>query len=209
VTVLILLLGLSLVLGTTVFRDDVARAAPALMEVLVVNDTRNPVPVHEQGTADVNVTNGSLGVEVTNLPLGVHLTNVPLPVREAGETPVQRQLQLDFDGNQIASDTYSVPADKRLRIELVTYDQYGSNHVQKFLVTTKVDGQQVIHSMNVSRFSTSHDAVTERVLIYADPGTTVKFQVALGNFSNQECPGFYELVPNCNGSFSGVLIDAP
>jgi hypothetical protein len=179
VTVLILLLGLSLVLGTTVFRDDVARAAPALMEVLVVNDTRNPVPVHEQGTADVNVTNGSLGVEVTNLPLGVHLTNVPLPVREAGETPVQRQLQLDFDG------------------------------VQKFLVTTKVDGQQVIHSMNVSRFSTSHDAVTERVLIYADPGTTVKFQVALGNFSNQECPGFYELVPNCNGSFSGVLIDAP
>jgi hypothetical protein len=194
-------LGLSLVLGTTVFREQVARAAPAIAQVFVVNDTRNPVPVHEQGTADVNVT---------NLPLGVHLTNVPLAVTAVGETPIQRQLQLEWSGNQIASDTYIVPADKRLRIELVTFDQYSTtlHRLNKFLVTTSVDGQKVIHSLKSSR-AYAVDVVTEPVLIYADPGSTVEFEVVLSSSTGQDCPGSYTYVPNCNGSFSGVLIDVP
>jgi hypothetical protein len=199
--VLALFLGLSLVLGTPVLREHVAKAAPAIMQVFVVNDTRNPVPVHEQGTADVNVT---------NVPLGVHLTNVPLAVRVTGETPVQRQLQLDFGGNQIASDTYIVPANKRLRIELVTYDQFDSLlELNKFLVTTTVDSQKVIHSLKISRLDSSVDAVTEPVLIYADPGTKVEFEVVLSGLSSKKCPGSFTFVPNCSGSFSGVLIDVP
>jgi hypothetical protein len=53
------------------------------------------------------------------------------------------------------------------------------------------------------------DAVTEPVLIYADPGTMVEFEVALSGSSSKKCPGSFTFVPNCSGSFSGVLIDVP
>jgi len=62
------------VLGGTVFRQPVADAA-SLLNVFVTNDSSHPVPVreqntdasgnikvHEQGTANVNVTNSSLPV---------------------------------------------------------------------------------------------------------------------------------------------------
>jgi hypothetical protein len=69
----ILLVGL--VLGSTVFRAQVAHAASSVLNVFVTNDTSHAVPVrdqntdangdikvHEQGTANVNVTNSSLSV---------------------------------------------------------------------------------------------------------------------------------------------------
>jgi hypothetical protein len=65
----------STVLGATVLREPLAWAAAPIASVLVTNDESNPVPVreqnldpdghikvHEQGTADVHVTNGSLRV---------------------------------------------------------------------------------------------------------------------------------------------------
>jgi hypothetical protein len=190
--ILALLLGLSLVLGTTVFREQVARAAPAILQVFVVNDTRHPVPVHEQGIADVNVT------------------NTPLAVRESGETPIQRELQFDFDLAEKASDTYTVPADKRLRIELVTYDQTDPSRLSKFLVTTTVDNQEVTHSLKSTRhdpfMGLMKDMVTEPVRICADPGTIVEFTVLLSDLTTKSCPGVFM---GCNGSFSGVLIDVP
>jgi hypothetical protein len=70
----LLVLG-STVLGATVLQEQLAWAAPPLPSVFVANDAANPVPtrelnvdadrnikVHEQGTADVNVTNTSLPV---------------------------------------------------------------------------------------------------------------------------------------------------
>jgi hypothetical protein len=45
----------SLVLGSTVFRGDVASAASAILQVFVTNDAANPVPVKQQGATDVNV----------------------------------------------------------------------------------------------------------------------------------------------------------
>ena len=57
----LLLLG-GLLLGGTVFSSQVASAAQAILQVNVVNPTTSPVPVHEQGTASVNVTNESLAV---------------------------------------------------------------------------------------------------------------------------------------------------
>ena len=70
----LLVLG-STVLGATVLREPLAWAAPPMPSVFVANDESNPVPdreqnldadgnikVHEQGTADVNVTNTSLPV---------------------------------------------------------------------------------------------------------------------------------------------------
>jgi len=66
---------LSLVLGGTVFRTQAASAASAVLSVFVTNDSSHPVPVreqntdangnikvHEQGTANVNVTNSSVPV---------------------------------------------------------------------------------------------------------------------------------------------------
>ncbi len=63
----------SLVLGATVFSEPIASAAQAILPVLVTNDASQPVPaqevntdadhnikVHEQGTANVNVTGGTV-----------------------------------------------------------------------------------------------------------------------------------------------------
>jgi hypothetical protein len=70
-----LLVLASTILGATVLREPLAWAAPPMPSVFVVNDESSPVPareqnldadgnikVHEQGTADVNVTNASLSV---------------------------------------------------------------------------------------------------------------------------------------------------
>ena len=57
----LLLLG-SAVLGATVLREPIARAATPFTNVIVGNDSSHPVPVHEQATADVNVTNSSLPI---------------------------------------------------------------------------------------------------------------------------------------------------
>jgi hypothetical protein len=51
----LLLVFLSVVLGATVFRENVAQAASTL-NVVVRNDAANPVPVRQQGTVDVNMT---------------------------------------------------------------------------------------------------------------------------------------------------------
>jgi hypothetical protein len=45
----------SFVLGSTVFRGEVASAASAILQVFVTNDSANPVPVKQQGATDVNV----------------------------------------------------------------------------------------------------------------------------------------------------------
>lgn len=58
-----MLLAVAIVLGGTVFRAQVADAA-AILQVRVVNTPADPVPVDQLGTADVNVTNGSLDVSV-------------------------------------------------------------------------------------------------------------------------------------------------
>jgi hypothetical protein len=107
-----------MVLGATVFREQVAQAAMAVLKVQVVNPTTSPVPVHEQGTANVNVTNpnsspvpvapqGTQNVTVTNpnsspvpvAPQGtqnVNVTNGSLAVGPPAPVPSGGQrLQVD------------------------------------------------------------------------------------------------------------------
>jgi hypothetical protein len=99
-------LGLVLVgvvLGATVFRSDIAQATGLSQSVTVDNTTTNPVPVreqnldgngnikvHEQGTANVNVTNSTLQVVQS-----VEAVSVTL----------------------FAGDSYTVPTGKRLVIQ--------------------------------------------------------------------------------------------
>jgi hypothetical protein len=61
----LLLIGVGVVLGTTVFRADIAQATGLAQSVTVANTAANPVPVnvtntsvpvHEQGTANVNLS---------------------------------------------------------------------------------------------------------------------------------------------------------
>jgi hypothetical protein len=72
VPALLLVLG-SVVLGATVFPTPLATAAGGIPSMFVANDNQHPLPVeernvdaagnikvHEQGTADVNVTNATL-----------------------------------------------------------------------------------------------------------------------------------------------------
>ncbi len=58
----VFVLVLSAVLGATVLREPIAYAASPFQNVVVTNTAANPVPVHEQGTANVNVTNETLSV---------------------------------------------------------------------------------------------------------------------------------------------------
>jgi hypothetical protein len=63
-TAAVLLLVGGMLIGGMVFRAPLADAAQAVLQVNVVNPTTSPVPVRQQGPADVNVTNGSLAVTV-------------------------------------------------------------------------------------------------------------------------------------------------
>lgn len=56
----VLLVLLSVVLGATVLREPLASAKTLAQSVVVSNMPDQPVPVHEQGTANVNVANTSL-----------------------------------------------------------------------------------------------------------------------------------------------------
>jgi hypothetical protein len=61
--IVLALVGASMVLGATVFREQVAWAAQAVdAKIIGPVDSNGNVMVHEQGTADVNVTNGTLSV---------------------------------------------------------------------------------------------------------------------------------------------------
>ena len=77
------LVGGSLLLGATVLREPIAYAAQSVSATIIGPlDTNGNVRVHEQGTADVNVTNTDLAVHGT---VGV---SAPDPIssgaREAG-----------------------------------------------------------------------------------------------------------------------------
>ena len=77
------LVGGSLLLGGTVLREPIAYAAQSVSATIVGPlDANGNVAVHEQGTADVNVTNTDLGVH------GTVSVSTPSPIssgaREAG-----------------------------------------------------------------------------------------------------------------------------
>jgi hypothetical protein len=125
---IMLLVISALVLGGTVFRQQVADAS-ALLNVFVTNDSSHPVPVkeqnvdangnikvHEQGTADVRVTNSSLtiapaapitgggsdflvGGSGTILPFSPPVTASALSIHLSSEI---ESLTLTFQGNVVA-----------------------------------------------------------------------------------------------------------
>jgi hypothetical protein len=202
--VVVLFVLTSVVLGATVFREQVGSAAPGIQDVFVTNSTREPVPVHEQGTADVNVANQTLAVHEQGTA-NVNVANTPLAVQVSGETPVQKRLEFVF-GQSEAEAHYTVPAGKYLRIEYVTFDFVQTGvplnmpDIRWFRVFTTVAGATANHYLRVTTQG-AREIVSEPVTIYAQPGSTVDFEIRLAISVGTAGP--------FDGSFSGVLIDAP
>jgi hypothetical protein len=86
--VALILVAVSVVLGATVLREPIARAAEKLTPVFVTNDAANAVPVAQQGTADVRVANASLPVQQQGTA-DVRVTNAALPVQQQGTADVR------------------------------------------------------------------------------------------------------------------------
>src|SRR5262245_31077107 len=59
--VALLLVGAT-ILGATVLREPIGHAASPFTNVIVGSDPTKPVPVHEQGTVDVNLSRGTVPV---------------------------------------------------------------------------------------------------------------------------------------------------
>ena len=93
IPVFLLLLG-SVVLGATVFRDDIAHATGLAQSVTVANnplnvreqntDANGNIKVHEQGTASVNVANRVLSVQDQSTT-SLLFQGVLTPINEGGQ----------------------------------------------------------------------------------------------------------------------------
>jgi hypothetical protein len=93
----VLLLVGSAILGATVFREQAARAAAAILPVKVTNTAAEPVPVVLGGTAAVEVADQ----------------------RE----PFEKRLDADADGGFFSSTAgFTVPEGKRLVVEFISVD---------------------------------------------------------------------------------------
>ncbi len=84
----VLVVVLSAILGATVLREPIAVAASPFTNVIIGNTTANPVPVAQQGTADVKVTNSSLSVQQQGTA-DVRVTNASVPVQQQGTADVR------------------------------------------------------------------------------------------------------------------------
>lgn len=88
VGVALLLVCMSVVLGATVLREPIAHAAEKLTPVFVTNGAANPVPVAQQGTADVRVANATLPVQQQGTA-DVRVANATLSVQQQGTADVR------------------------------------------------------------------------------------------------------------------------
>jgi hypothetical protein len=155
----LLLLG-SVVLGATVFRDDIARATGLAQTVsaTIVSplDAQGNVKVHEQGTANVNVTNTSV------------------PVHEQGIASVLQagtQTTVHFSNLSL----YTVPAGKRLVIVYVS----GYADTSGYMVLSVQGGGAGVANFILPTQDASNEFVNRwvmsyQVTIFAGPGAQLE-----------------------------------
>ncbi len=103
----LMLIGLGVFLGTTIFREDIAYAAQLVSaDIVGPLDAQGNVKVHEQGTANVNVTNRALAVSGT---VNVDVTTSKLLATPPGGLPVPT-------GNTIGIGTVDTASSSQVRI---------------------------------------------------------------------------------------------
>jgi hypothetical protein len=182
--------GVALTLGLIYGGFDLAGATgpPSTITgiVTVGNDTSNPVPVQQQGTATVNVNNTPLPVQQQGTAT-VNVNNASLPVTGtvktmAGDNPAFQPItqQCSASANfEAACVLYTVPSGKELVVTSVSADgqfQAGATP-SRVAVQHEVGGFQSAFDFPINLYGTANNvgwfsggAATQ---FYADPGTNV------------------------------------
>jgi hypothetical protein len=202
-----IVLALAVVLGATVFRNTIVRAAQALDATITNVDANGNVKVHEQGTANI-----SGRVSVTNNP-GVTVVNTaPLAVRDA-DNGVRQAFQQDAmlrptpSGSAFLCGSFTpAPLGKRLVIE------YASAHVNlptddrvlEANIGTTVNGMAVYHMLDFRAFNTSNGLsmnyfVAQQLRLYADPDESIALcldhETGAGGSGSAAISGYFVDIP--------------
>jgi hypothetical protein len=166
----LLLICVGIVLGATVFRSDIAQATGLAQSVTVNNTPAQAVPVTQQGTATVRVTN-----ERTQ-PLPTSDVNAP------ARTPVKVATRVDVQA--AAVDLYTVPSGKRLVLEYI--DAGGVSAVGPIGARFDIrhpdfhDPDILNFPLTVMQFPTppafQEYAMSEEVTIYLGAGETIEWR---------------------------------
>jgi hypothetical protein len=203
----VLVLALGLVYGGL----DLAGAAPGAngpppQTVIVGNTATQPVPVQQQGTASVNVSNASLPVSGTVKidpgGNGVETTAADNPAFQ----PVTRACFDDHTGG-VNCDLYTVPAGKELVVTTasinITLAKASSTGLSEALIGHVAGGNAGAFYVPVSNVGTGDLTSTLQgggmTQFYADPGTTVT--CSAGSL------GSGEMAEEC--SVDGYLVNVP
>jgi hypothetical protein len=144
----LLLIGLGVALGATVFRTDIAQATGLAQSVTVTN---TPLLVHEQGTASVNVTNTSVpvheqgvaSVQPAGTPLTVHFSNL---------------------------SEYTVPAGKRFVIEYANGYSNTSGYMVLAVQGGGTSANHILPTTDASNEFVNRWVMSHPVTIFAGPG---------------------------------------
>lgn len=186
--------------------------------VLVVNTAQQPVPVTGSATVTGTVNlatgtavgiNGTVGLDSQNNTVKIDSSS-PVPVRDA-DNPARQpfQTELDFfeaDGSYGATQSFTVPANKRLVIEYVSADSgVPVGELTRIGISTEINGQYQGHHVVANRLGAVGNGDDEFVAgqpmtVYADPGTDV-----FVGFSRNNAVGF----ANCFVTISGHFVDIP
>jgi hypothetical protein len=174
----LLLIGISVLLGGTVFREQVAHAAATLLVREQNIDAEGNIKIHEQGT-----------------------------VRDADQPalqPFQTNIGAKFEptGSQTCSAVH-VPAGRRLVIEFVSFDGYLEDPAEFYrdvwLATDVADLYNAHHIAFVKMPEENHWRASEALRLYTDPDKFVQLCAERRRVGTTE--------PEFHGTLSGYLVD--
>jgi hypothetical protein len=169
------LLLCSVVLGATVFREQAAQAAQAaqaILQVRVMNTTAEPVPVRQQGAADVNVTNAAVPfVDIADGQAKHVVTTGTVPVSSPN------------DSLCLTVGPGAVPAGKRWVVETLSFhiDVPNGNSVREATFSNQFAQARVFLPVIKTGSDANDDyyAATEQIRYYLDAGAQPAFCVWL------------------------------
>jgi len=167
------------ILGGTLLREPIAYAAQNVGATIVGPlDGDGNVQVHEQGTANVNVTNGAVPVHEQGTTA----------VRSANEEITLQGLAHE-DGPSCGNDIYTVPAGKELVIEYAsafTFDAFETaTHASGHLEVFRSSGSSDL-SLLFQKVSGSNWAASEAIHYALKAGESLAFS---GEVINPAHPG--------------------
>jgi hypothetical protein len=163
-----------------VFQGQAARAASSILSVFVTNGPSHPVPaqeqnldasgnikVHEQGTANVNVTNTTVPVHEQGTAQ-VSVANMP------GSQPFMRNETILLDPGQVfVSKCDEVPAQKTFAMEYIDLQTNGiaSGEVVWVTLDASTGGAFVSHPLPLQVTAGDVPVFASPVKLYADPAS--------------------------------------